>query len=149
MSRRFAVALAALCSFAVPALAQDSQPEADESAVRAVVQGFKDALAAGDSSTALSYLHPDLVVYEAGRAEVLAEYRAGHLAADMEFAAAVETTVLEQGVIVRPEMALWVSERASKGELRERAIDAHGTETIVLLPTDSGWKILHVHWSSR
>ena len=114
-----------------------------------MVQGFKSALAAGDSVAAIGYLHSDLVVYESGHSETLAEYRAGHLAADMEFAAAVETTALEQGVIVRPGMALWVSESQSKGEFRGRAIDSHGTETIVLLPTDAGWKILHVHWSSR
>ena len=145
----FALLLVVVLTCPVPALAQQPEVSADESAVRAVVQGFKDALAAGDSTAALSYLHPDLVVYEAGHAESLAEYRAGHLAADMEFAAAVEATMLEQGVIVRPEMALWVSETESKGEFRGRAIDSHGTETIVLLPTDSGWKILHVHWSSR
>jgi ketosteroid isomerase-like protein len=149
MRRRLALASAALCVFAVPALAQQPEATVDELAVRAVVQAFKDALAAGDSTAALGYLHPDLVVYEAGHAETLAEYRAGHLAADMEFSAAVETTVLEQGVIVRPEMALWVSESESKGEFRGQAIDSHGTETVVLLPTDAGWKILHVHWSSR
>jgi hypothetical protein len=71
------------------------------------------------------------------------------ISADMEFSAAVETTMLEQGVIVRPEMALWVGESGSKGEFRGRPIDSHGTETMILLPTDSGWKILHVHWSSR
>lgn len=145
----FALLLVVAFTCPVPALAQQPEASAEESAVRAVVEGFKDALAAGDSSAALSYLHPDLVVYEGGHAESLAEYRAGHLAADMEFAAAVETTVLEQGVIVRPEMALWVSESESKGEFRGRAIDAHGTETIVLLPAEHGWKILHVHWSSR
>ena len=145
----FALLLGVAFTCPMSALAQQPEASADESAVRAVVEGFKDALAAGDSSAALSYLHPDLVVYEAGHAESLAEYRAGHLAADMEFAAAVETTVLEQGVIVRPEMALWVSESETKGEFRDQAIDSHGTETIVLLPTDAGWKILHVHWSSR
>ena len=149
MRRRLALASAALCVFAVPALAQQPEATVDELAVRAVVQAFKDALAAGDSSAALSYLHPDLVVYEAGHAETLQQYRAGHLAADMEFSAAVETTVLEQGVIVRSGMALWVSESESKGEFRGDAVESHGTETIVLLPTASGWKILHVHWSSR
>jgi ketosteroid isomerase-like protein len=139
---------------AVPGVAEAIAQEpaaspAESAAVRAVVQGFKDALAAGDSTAALGYLHPDLVVYEGGHAESLAEYRAGHLAADMEFAAAVETTALEQGVIVRSDMALWVSESESKGEFRGRPIDSHGTETIVLIPTDAGWKILHVHWSSR
>lgn len=144
----FAIAVASL---ATPAgvWGQEGADPTDEEAVRAVVQGFKAALAAGDSVAAIGYLHPDLVVYEGGDSESLTEYRAGHLAADMEFAAAVETTALEQGVIVRPGMALWVSESESKGEFRGRAIDSQGTETIVLLPTGAGWKILHVHWSSR
>ena len=143
-----AIAVASLTAPA-GAAAQENAADTDEAAVRAVVQGFKAALAAGDSVAAIGFLHHDLVVYEVGHSEILAEYRAGHLAMDMEFAAAVETTALEQGVIVRPGMALWVSESESKGEFRGRAIDSHGTETIVLLPTDSGWKILHVHWSSR
>jgi ketosteroid isomerase-like protein len=144
------LAILALGVSAAKAVAQEPESPAEESAaIRAVVQGFKASLVGGDSTAALGYLHPDLVVYEAGHAETLAEYRAGHLAADMEFAAAVETTALEQGVIVRPDMALWVSESESKGEFRGRTIDSHGTETIVLLPTDAGWKILHVHWSSR
>jgi hypothetical protein len=46
-------------------------------------------------------------------------------------------------------MAMWVSEGESKGEFRGRQVESHGTETIVLIPTDAGWKILHVHWSSR
>ncbi|HJR54394.1 MAG TPA: nuclear transport factor 2 family protein [Gemmatimonadota bacterium] len=146
-----ALALALVVGLACPvqALAQEPETASDESAVRAAVQGFKAALAAGDSVAAIGFLHPDLVVYEGGHAETLSEYRAGHLAADMEFASAIETTALEQGVIVRPEMALWVSESESKGEFRGRTIDSHGTETMIVLPTDSGWKILHVHWSSR
>jgi ketosteroid isomerase-like protein len=141
--------IAASLAAPVAATAQENASDADEAAVRAVVQGFKAALAAGDSAAAIGFLHPDVVIYEGGNSESLAEYRAGHLAADMEFAAAVETTAVEQGVIVRPGMALWVSESESKGEFRGRAIDSHGTETIVLIPTGAGWKILHVHWSSR
>ncbi|HET6638950.1 MAG TPA: nuclear transport factor 2 family protein [Gemmatimonadota bacterium] len=144
-----AVALVVALACSEKGFAQEPEPTVDELAVRAVVEGFKGALAAGDSTAALGYLHRDLVVYEAGEAETLAEYRASHLSSDMEFAAAVETTILQQGVIVRPGMALWVSESESKGEFRGQAIDAHGAETIILLPTDAGWKILHVHWSSR
>jgi ketosteroid isomerase-like protein len=147
---RLALVIAALGVTTAQALAQDPQAAPEESAaIRSVVEGFKAALAAGDSTAALGYLHPDLVVYEGGHAESLAEYRAGHLAADMEFAAAVETTALTQGLVVRPDMALWVSESETKGEFRGRAIDSRGTETIVLVRTDDGWKILHVHWSSR
>jgi len=149
MRRRIALLIPALSMIASSALAQEPERGADESSIRAVVQGFKGALAAGDSTAAIGYLHPDLVVYEAGHAETLAEYRAGHLAADMEFAAAVATRPLEQGLIVREGMALWVSEGASQGEFRGRAIESYGTETIVLIPTDGTWRILHIHWSSR
>ena len=150
MRRRFALAIAALCVMAAPALAQEPETEPDESAaIRSVVQGFKAALAVGDSTAAISFLHADLIVYEGGHAETLAEYRAGHLAADMEFAAATATEALTQGLVVRDGMALWVSETETKGEFRGRAIESLGTETIVLLLIDGGWKILHVHWSSR
>lgn len=152
MTRSFAIsacALALIMAANAPDLRGQDPEDLDEVQVREVVQGFKAALAAGDSTAALGYLHHDLVVYEAGHAESLAEYRSGHLAADMEFAAAVTTTSVQQGVIVRDDMALWVSEGESKGTFRGRAIDSHGTETIVLVPTEAGWKILHVHWSSR
>ena len=148
MKCRLALAIAALCVTATSARAQEpTRP--DEAEIRAAVLGFKAALAAGDSTAAIGYLHPDLVVYEAGHAESLPEYRSGHLAADMEYAAAVATQPIEQGLIVREEMAMWVSEGESKGEFRGRQVESHGTETIVLIPTDAGWKILHVHWSSR
>lgn len=147
---RSAGAAIALGALVVPAVVRAQEAESiDEEQVRAVVAGFKAALAAGDSTTALGYLHPDVVVYEAGHAESLAEYRAAHLAADMEFSASVQTTPVQQGVIVRDEMALWVSEGDSKGEFRGRTIESHGTETMVLVPSPAGWKILHVHWSSR
>lgn len=149
MRRRIAIIIPVLGLVAAPALAQEPESGADEGAIRAVVQGFKGALASGDSTAAIGYLHPDLVVYEAGHVESLAEYRAGHLAADMEFAAAVATRPLEQGLIVRSDMALWVSEGESRGEFRGRAIESYGTETIVLIPTDGTWRILHIHWSSR
>jgi ketosteroid isomerase-like protein len=145
------LAIAAVLGISVGATAPANGQEtnAREAEVRAVVEGFKAALAAGDSTAALGYLHRDLVVYEEGRAESLTEYRSGHLAADMEFSAAVETTPVQQGVIVRSDMALWVSEGESRGVFRGRTIESHGVETIVLVPTDAGWKILHVHWSSR
>lgn len=146
---RVTAAAALAMSVVAAAQANGQEANAQEAEVRAVVEGFKAALAAGDSTAALGYLHRDLMVYEEGHAESLTEYRSGHLAADMEFSAGVETTPLQQGAIVRDDMALWVSEGDSKGEFRGRPIESHGVETIVLIPTDAGWKILHVHWSSR
>jgi ketosteroid isomerase-like protein len=128
---------------------EPSASPAESEAIRATVQGFKHALAAQDSVAALGYLHPDLIVFERGVAETLTEYRSGHLAGDMEYAAGVETTSLENGVSVRSDMALWVNRTESKGEVRGRAIESRGTETMVLLPTAGGWKIVHIHWSTR
>ena len=38
---------------------------------------------------------------------------------------------------------------SSEAGFRERRIDAVGVETMVLAPTPDGWKIRHIHWSSR
>lgn len=122
---------------------------AAEAEARAVVEAFSEALAAGDSTRAVSYLHPDLVVYEGGHAETLAEYRAHHLGADMAFLTAVDQTTTAEHLEVHGETALYLSEYTMSGTYRDREIDLHGTETIVLVRTTDGWKIRHIHWSSR
>lgn len=123
--------------------------EPGEDTVREVVHGFKTALAAGDSARALAYLHRDVVVYEGGHAETFGEYRAGHLRADMAFAAATSSQTLRERVVLADDMALYLSESATAGEFRGRAIDSRGAETIVLVPMPEGWRIRHIHWSSR
>lgn len=149
-ARLVSTALAGLLPGA--ALAQEGdlpQHPADEAAVRAVVEGFHDALSAGDSTRAIGYLHPDLVVYEGGHAETLGEYRSGHLAGDMAFSGAVEFATTRDAVLSGPDFSLYLREYSITGTYRDRTIDAHGTESIVLVRTDDGWKIRHVHWSSR
>lgn len=131
------------------ALQESGAPGGGEAAVREAVHGFKAALASGDSARALAYLHPDAVVYEGGHAETLAEYRSGHLRADMAFAAATSSETLRERVVLADDMALYLSESATTGEFRGRAIDSRGTESIVLVPSPDGWRIRHIHWSSR
>lgn len=129
----------------VPAVAAD--PARDS--VVAVVHRFHEHLAVGDSVRALELLHPELVVYEGGHAEDLGEYRSGHLGADMEFSGAVDREVLSEEVTLLGTHALYLSEYRMAGDFRGRTIDAHGTETMVLERTDEGWRIRHIHWSSR
>ena len=62
---------------------------ADSAAVAATVQRFHAALAAADSAGAMALLAPEVVILESGDSESRAEYRAHHLAADIEFARAV------------------------------------------------------------
>jgi ketosteroid isomerase-like protein len=122
---------------------------ADEDAIRAVVEGFHGALSTGDSTRAIGYLHPDLVVYEGGHAETLDEYRSGHLAGDIAFSGAVEFTTTRDAVISGRDNSLYLREYSITGTYRDRAIDARGVETIALARTGEGWKIRHIHWSSR
>ena len=125
---------------------------ADEAArddVRAVVDGYARALASGDSLAALALLHPDVVIYEGGHAETREEYRSGHLRSDIAFASAVKRTITADNILLMGDAALYTSEYAAAGRFRNRDIDSHGTETLMLVRTGDGWKIRHIHWSSR
>ncbi|HET6340670.1 MAG TPA: nuclear transport factor 2 family protein [Gemmatimonadota bacterium] len=135
---------------ALPALAQEPPGvPPDEGTIRAVVEGFHAALAAGDSTRALEYLHPDLMVYESGHAETLDEYRSGHLASDIEFSRAVSFDTVEDSVVLGRDLSLYLRRYRVRGSFRDTEIDAAGVETMILAPTPTGWKIRHIHWSSR
>lgn len=123
----------------------------DEDAVRAAVRAFHDALAAGDTAAVVALLHPDVTIYEGGHAEDLAEYRAHHLAADVEFLRGVRQTVTDESLEMAHHgaMATYMAETRARGTFRDREIDSHGAETLVLVHTHDGWKVRHVHWSSR
>lgn len=133
----------------VGSAAQEGGDPAREAEVRAVVAGFHAALASADSLGALGYLQRDVVVYESGHAESLDEYRAGHLPADIAFVSATRRTVTESDVALFGDAALYTSETHTTGSWRGRDIDAHGTETILLVHAPDGWRIRHIHWSSR
>lgn len=130
---------------------EKGQEEVDpvEAEVMEVVSRFKGALAEGDSAGALAQLHPGVRVYEAGHAETLQEYRSGHLAADMAFTGAVETRVEWEDLLLTDGMALYLSEYTVRGTFRDREVDGRGTETMVLVPGEEGWRIRHIHWSSH
>lgn len=132
-----------------PVYAQTDTPDAQETEVRDVVESFGRALASGDSLAALELLHADVVIHESGHAETREEYRSGHLRSDIAFAAAVPRTTVSDHVLLSGDVALYTSEYTAKGRFRSRDIDSVGTETMVLLRTADGWKIRHIHWSSR
>jgi hypothetical protein len=113
------LAVAVLVAAPSPALGQEA-PSPEE-----VVLAFHEALASGDSATALKLLAEDVVIYESGGVEASREeYRSHHLPADMAFTSSTE---------------------------REVTVEIHstGTETMLLDLTSDGWRIRHIHWSSR
>jgi ketosteroid isomerase-like protein len=128
---------------------QETSDDVTHAQIRSVVERYSSALATGDSLTALSLLHPDVVIYEGGHAETFEQYRSGHLPSDIAFASAVKRTTTADHILVTGDAALYTSEYTAAGRFRDRDIDSHGTETMVLLRTPDGWKIRHIHWSSR
>jgi ketosteroid isomerase-like protein len=127
------------------------QPAAqgDSAAVVAAVHAFHAALARGDSAAALALLAPGATILESGGVETVAEYRAHHLPADIEFARAVPATRGPLAVTVRGDVAWAVSTSETKGEFRGRPVSSAGAELMVLTRTAGGWRISAIHWSSR
>lgn len=151
---RTAALAACAAALVLPALAPEASAQrgapAAEEAVREVADQLHEALASGDSARVLELLAPDVRVYESGHAETRAEYRAGHLGVDIEFAGGTEREVLTEHVrMPGEEMALYLAEYRTTGTFRGQEIDSHGTETLVLERGAEGWRVVHIHWSSR
>jgi ketosteroid isomerase-like protein len=143
---RMITAVAVFLAAPVTAVAQDESAEAE---ILEAIHAFHAALEEGDSAAAIARMHPDVTIYESGHAETLAEYRAGHMPGDMAFAAATDRVVREGSVAVLGDAALYTSQARTTGAWRDREIDSRGTETMLLVRTSEGWRIRHVHWSSR
>jgi len=115
-----------------------------------VAKQFSDALGNGDKSAVLDLLADDVLIYESGGVEASRdEYAGHHLPADMKFLAGMEKAVLSQKVFEHGDLAIITSLSSLKGSYHDKAIDSKSTETLVLRRTESGWKIVHIHWSSR
>lgn len=116
----------------------------------AVVDAFHDALNSGDGDAAIAQMAPDVVIFEAGGAEMSRdEYAGGHLGGDMRFAAVVQREVADRQHAIAGDVAWVLTRTRTTGTMGEREIDSRGVETMVLRRTDEGWKIVHIHWSSR
>ena len=110
------------------------------------VNAFRRALESGQEQAALELLAPELLVYESGdQNRTRGEYAAHHLRADMAFLAKVRVRMLEQRASGDGALA-WV---ATRSRISGPTADLVGTETMVLRREAAGWRIVHVHWSSR
>lgn len=121
----------------------------DSAAVAGTVRSFHEALARGDSVTALALLAGDAVILESGGRESRDEYRAHHLPGDMQFAAALPARRGPIRVVVVDDVAWATSSSETRGTWREREINSAGVELMVLTRIGTGWVIRAVHWSSR
>ncbi|MGB5133302.1 MAG: nuclear transport factor 2 family protein [Steroidobacteraceae bacterium] len=119
-------------------------------AAAATVDRFLAALSAGDLDGAGAELDPGVIILESGGAEhSAAEYLGGHAGHDADFLGNAQQTLGRRTARASSELA-WV---ASEGELQTqqggKPVTIASTETMVLRATEAGWKIVHIHWSSR
>ena len=121
----------------------------DTGEVKAVVEGFHQALIRADPAAALAVLSPDALILESGESQTRAEYEREHLTEDIAFASATKTE--RSPLIVRQEgdVAWTTATSKTTGTFKGRKIDSTGVELMVLTKDKSGWRIRAIHWSSR
>ncbi|CAN5254951.1 hypothetical protein BH24PSE2_BH24PSE2_07950 [soil metagenome] len=114
------------------------------------VDDFFDALARKRTDQAEALLAPDVLIFESGGVErSRAEYASHHLQSDAAFLANAEHRVVSRAEGNAGELA-WVATAARiTNTAGKEAIDIDSTETMVLRRTPRGWRIAHIHWSSR
>lgn len=135
-----------------PAAAPASARVVDEAAAPAiaVVDAFHAALGSGERDAALALLTDDVMVLEEGGAERSRdEYAGHHLPADMTFAAATEAEITGRVAWVEGDIAWVLTEGRTSGAFNGRPVDRLTAETMILHRQAEGWRIRHIHWSSR
>jgi ketosteroid isomerase-like protein len=138
----------------VPGLALGDTPQIDvpetAQAAAATVDRFFDALSAGDIEQAGAELDPQVIILESGGAEhSAAEYLGGHARDDAEFLKAAQQNLGRRTARVSGDLAWIASESELHVQQDGKPVTILSTETMVLRSTDAGWKIVHIHWSSR
>ena len=149
MLRSFLAVAALLSGFEAGADSADRIPEEAREAV-ATVDRFLAALKTGDLERAAAELDPELIVLEGGNAELsAAQYLSLHAIQDAEFlkTATVETGYRRARVVGDLAWVASLTEVQTEHESQPLTID--GAESMVLQRGEAGWRIVHIHWSSR
>lgn len=116
----------------------------------AAVERFSGALAAGDLSKASAELDPGVVILESGGAERSRdEYLGGHAKSDADFLKTAMMTLKRRSAQSSGDLAWVASESQIHAMKGEEMLMIDSTETMVLRKSAEGWKIVHIHWSSR
>jgi ketosteroid isomerase-like protein len=116
----------------------------------AVVDAFHAALGSGNAEAVLLLLTEDVMILEEGGAERSREEYAGHhLPADMAYAAATGSEVTRRSAWIEGDIAWVLSEGRTSGQFNGRGVNRLTAETMILQRHADGWRIRHIHWSSR
>jgi len=149
---RLGAALAALLLFpGMPVLAEPAlQRGAEDGESQRAVEAFHAALAHGDAAGAASLLDDTAVIYEEGEAETSkSQYVASHLPADIAFLRTIRETIINRVGHADGDLAWVATQGHMSGRIKDKTIERDTTETMVLRHTPAGWRIVHIHWSSK
>ncbi|NUS61892.1 MAG: SnoaL-like domain-containing protein [Lysobacter sp.] len=150
-------ALAGAPAFAQsPAHAQPATPSAEAMQANAdeaarVVDSFMTALIGGQLETARQMMLPDAVVMSNGQILGTRDgYIDGAAKADSAALRNVQRELVDRGAKAGANLGWVVSEKRLRGAAgtqgpRELML----SETMLLMRTEQGWKIAHIHWSGR
>lgn len=116
----------------------------------ATVERFSTALAAGDLTAATAELDPAVLILESGGAEHSRdEYLAGHARSDAAFLKSAHIKLKRRTAQAMGDLAWVGSESEIHATRGADLLMISSTETMVVRKTLQGWKIVHIHWSSR
>lgn len=135
---------------AAPAAEAASEVPAEAEAAVAAVDAFGKALAAGDFKTVETLLDPEVLILESGGAERdRDEYMGHHAIADAQFLMNAHVKAGRRRARVSGDLA-WVGTESELHATDDgKPLTLLSTETMVLRRTEAGWRIVHIHWSSR
>jgi ketosteroid isomerase-like protein len=132
--------------------AQETRVDVAEGAApaAAVVDRFFAALSAGDLAKVAAELDPNAIVLEGGGGEYsAAEYLEHHGKEDAAFLKDVRHALVRRSARTVGDLAWVASESELHAERDGKPVTIASAETMVLRRVDGGWKIVHIHWSSR
>lgn len=152
MTRHLSGVLLFLAMLSGPAAAEAPQidvPDAAKAAA-ATVDRFFAALSAGDLDRAGAELDANVIILESGGVErSAAEYLGGHAKSDAEFLKSAEHQPGRRIARASGDLAWVASDNDLVIQKDGKPVTIASAETMVLRRTGSGWKIVHIHWSSR
>ena len=123
---------------------------AQAQAAVAVAERFSDALASGDLKTVEDLLARDVLILESGGAERSRdEYLGHHAISDARFLEGTHRQLLSRRARTAGDLVWIGSESELHAEKDGKPLVLLSTETMVLRQTPHGWRITHIHWSSR
>ena len=141
-----ALLVAVSAAITTPSLAA---PAAYEEAAH-VVDVFHSALDKADRDAALAALDDAVAIYEQGWVESSkADYAKEHLGADLKFAQSTKSEHTSRTGALLGDLAYVTTEGRTTGTFEGKPVNSISLETMVLRRDGEGWRIVHIHWSSR